>query len=61
MFKAVRVIEGHRYTFLGVVLGQHNGPLINAGLDASADLVNSVTMRLATEQPRQNAAGRHRR
>jgi D-alanyl-D-alanine carboxypeptidase (penicillin-binding protein 5/6) len=61
MFKAVRVIGGHRYTFLGVVLGQHNGPLINAGLDAADDLVDSVAMRLAAEQPRQNAAARHRR
>ena len=33
MFKAIRVVGGHRYTFLGVVLGQHDGPLIEAGLN----------------------------
>lgn len=55
MFKAIRDVDGHRYTFLGVVLGQRGGPLIDAGLKAADDLVNSVTARLAAHLQRQHA------
>lgn len=56
MFKAVREVRGHRYTFLGVVLGQRGGPLIDAALVAADDLVNSITRRLTMQRHGQATA-----
>jgi D-alanyl-D-alanine carboxypeptidase (penicillin-binding protein 5/6) len=60
MFDAVRLIHGHRYRFIGVVLGQRDGALIAAGLDAADDLVNSITARLAAQRPHTKASGAER-
>jgi D-alanyl-D-alanine carboxypeptidase (penicillin-binding protein 5/6) len=46
MFRAERVAHGRPRTVLGVVLGQRDGPLIQAALNAADDLVNSVVTRI---------------
>jgi serine-type D-Ala-D-Ala carboxypeptidase (penicillin-binding protein 5/6) len=47
MFKAVHQVGEHRVTVIGIVLGQRNGPLIQAGLNAADNLLEEVTARLA--------------
>jgi D-alanyl-D-alanine carboxypeptidase (penicillin-binding protein 5/6) len=48
VFRAVRRVGPRRVTVIGVVLGQRDGPLIGAALDAADTLLNDVADRLAT-------------
>jgi D-alanyl-D-alanine carboxypeptidase (penicillin-binding protein 5/6) len=48
VFRAVRTVGAQRVTVIGVVLGQRDGPLIQAGLAAADALLNDVVNRLAT-------------
>lgn len=41
-FAANRVVDGHPATIVGVVLGQHGGSLINAGLSASQRVLDAT-------------------
>jgi D-alanyl-D-alanine carboxypeptidase (penicillin-binding protein 5/6) len=43
MFRARRLVDGHRVTVTGVVLGQHGHNLISAGLYAARQIVDQVS------------------
>jgi D-alanyl-D-alanine carboxypeptidase (penicillin-binding protein 5/6) len=47
MFRSVRVVHGRRVALTGVVMGQHGGDLISAGLTAARRLVDAVAPRPA--------------
>jgi D-alanyl-D-alanine carboxypeptidase (penicillin-binding protein 5/6) len=46
VFRAVRTVGHRRVTVIGIVLGQRDGSLIQAGLDAADALLNDVVGRL---------------
>jgi serine-type D-Ala-D-Ala carboxypeptidase (penicillin-binding protein 5/6) len=48
MFESVQHRGGRPRVVVGVVLGQHGGPLIHAGLDAARDLVDGIMPQLET-------------
>jgi D-alanyl-D-alanine carboxypeptidase (penicillin-binding protein 5/6) len=48
VFRAIRTVGHRRVTVIGAVLGQRDGPLIDAGLDAADALLNDIAGRLVT-------------
>jgi D-alanyl-D-alanine carboxypeptidase (penicillin-binding protein 5/6) len=50
MFEARQRLNGRQHAVIGVVLGQHGGALIHAGLAAAQDLVDDVMTQLAARR-----------
>jgi hypothetical protein len=47
MFQSEQPLNGQLHTLIGVVLGQRDGPFIQAGLTAAQQMVDSVAPQLA--------------
>jgi hypothetical protein len=50
MFESVQYVDGNSVVFIGVVLGQRDGPLIAAALGAGRKLVDETVPQLIASE-----------